>query len=257
MMVITMLIFLGDDEMQMVTYQKMYNILREKILNKEYLPGMRIPTERKLCDEYGVSRITVRHALMLLQEQGFIERMQGRGTYVKAAKSKKVAIMEFAYSKSMKQEMPGTIRRLITNEVVVPPVEVGTELNLLQNEECRFFERLDVLENEFLSFDQVYILSEHTRSITEELLTRIDFLGRWEKGEAFKVSFVRETIEAVEADQITSKRLKIPLRSPVLMSTEIMYDRDEKPLALFISKYRYDIFKMVSTYPWQSNLNTT
>lgn len=239
--------------MKMVTYQKLYNILREKILKKEFVPGTRLPTERELCDEYGVSRITVRHALMLLQEQDFIERMQGRGTYVRAVKPKKIAINEFSYSKSMKQEMPGAVRKLLSNEVVIPPVDVMAALNLLQNEECLFLERLDILEGEFLSFDQVYIPLEFTQSITEELLTRIDFLSCWEKGEAIKGSFVRETIEAIEADAIIVQRLKIPLRSPILMSTEILFDRDERPLAVFISKYRFDKFKLVSSYPCEDH----
>ncbi len=240
--------------MQMVTYQKLYNILREKIFKKEYLPGTRIPTERALCDEYGVSRITVRHALMLLHEQGFIERIQGRGTFVRASKPKKVAIMDFAYSKSLKQEIPGVIRELITKEIVVPPVEVGTSLNLLQNEECLFLERLDILDGEFLAFDQVYIPLEFTQSITKDILTRIDFLSVWEKGEHLKVSFVRETIEAVEADSIIVDHLDVPFGCPVLMSTEVMFDRDERPLAIFISKYRNDRFKMVSTYSMGEHL---
>jgi DNA-binding GntR family transcriptional regulator len=234
--------------MQMVNYQKLYNILREKILKKEYLPGIRIPTERELCDEYGVSRITVRHALMLLQEQNFIERMQGRGTYVKAIKPKKVAIMDFAYSQSMKQEMAGMVRKLISKETVIPPVDIVTALNLLQNEECLFFERLDILEDKPLAFDQVYIPLELTRSITSNLLTRIDFLSAWEKSEGIKGSFVREAIEATEADDLTTNRLHVSLGTPILMGTETIFDSNERPLAVFISKYRSDKFKLVSSY---------
>ncbi len=234
--------------MQMVNYQKLYNILREKILKKEYVPGTRIPTERELCDEYGVSRITVRHALMLLQEQNFIERMQGRGTYVRATKPKKVAIMDFAYSQSMKQEMAGMVRKLISKETVIPPVDITTALNLLQNEECLFFERLDILEEEPLAFDQVYIPIELSRSINAKLLKRIDFLSAWEQAEGVKGSFVREAIEAVEADDLTAHRLKVALGSPILMETETLFDSNERPLAVFISKYKSDKFKLVSSY---------
>ena len=234
--------------MQMVTYQRLYNILREKIWNKEFLPDFKLPTERELCDEYGVSRITVRHALMLLEEQGLIERMQGRGTFVKAAKIKKIAIMDYSYSKSMKIESPGTLRKLILHEVIVPPREITSSLNLLQNEECHYIERLDVNTGENLAFDQVYIPLELSSSLKNEMLSRIDFLNVWEKKEHVKVSFVREAIEAIAADDLIAKRLDIETGSPVLMSTEIMFDKDEHPLAVFISKYRYDRFKMVSTY---------
>ncbi len=237
--------------MQMVTYQRLYNILREKIRNKEILPGFKLPTERKLCSEYGVSRITVRHALMLLEEQGLIERMQGRGTFVKAAKPKKIAIMDYAYSKSMKLESPGTRRKLICHEVIIPPGEIASSLNLLQTEECHYIERLDVNAGENLAFDQVYIPMVFSRSLKEDMLTRIDFLSIWEQEESLKISVVREAVEAVAADDYIAKRLNVSHGSPVLMGTEIMFDKDEHPLAVFISKYRYDRFKMVSTYNHQ------
>ncbi|RKX90605.1 MAG: hypothetical protein DRP70_00105 [Spirochaetes bacterium] len=234
--------------MQMVTYQRLYNILREKIWNKVYVPGTKLPTERALCDEYGVSRITVRHALMLLEEQGLIERMQGRGTFVKASKPKKIAIMDYAYSKSMKQESPDTMRKLITRKVIVPPRDIASSLSLLQNEECLYFERLDINSGENLAFDQVYIPLEFSKSLKDELLTRIDFLSIWEKNEPVKLSFVKEAIEAIAADDFSAKRLSVPIGSPILMDTEIVFDKEERPVAVFISKYRYDRFKMVSTY---------
>ncbi len=234
--------------MQMVTYQRLYNILREKIWNKVYVPGTKLPTERELCDEYGVSRITVRHALMLLEEQGLIERMQGRGTFVKASKPKKIAIMDYAYSKSMKQESPDTMRKLITRKVIVPPRDIASSLSLLQNEECLYFERLDINSGENLAFDQVYIPLEFSTSLKDELLTRIDFLSIWEKNEPVKLSFVKEAIEAIAADDFSAKRLSVPIGSPILMDTEIVFDKEERPVAVFISKYRYDRFKMVSTY---------
>ncbi len=234
--------------MQMVTYQRLYNILREKIWNKAYVPGTKLPTERELCDEYGVSRITVRHALMLLEEQGLIERMQGRGTFVKASKPKKIAIMDYAYSKSMKQESPDTMRKLITRSVIVPPRDIAVSLSLLQNEECLYFERLDINSGENLAFDQVYIPLEFSKSLKDELLTRIDFLSIWEKDEPVKLSFVKEAIEAIAADDFSAKRLSVPIGSPILMDTEIVFDKEERPVAVFISRYRYDRFKMVSTY---------
>jgi len=234
--------------MQMVTYQRLYNILREKIWSKEYSPGFKLPTERELCSEFGVSRITVRHALMLLEEQGLIERMQGRGTFVKATKPKKIAIMDYAYSNAMKLELPGTKRKLICHELIVPPADIASSLNLLQNEECHYIERLDVNNGENLAFDQVYIPLGFSRSLKEEMLARIDFLTVWENAEPVKVAYVRETVEAIAADDFIAKRLKVPHGSPVLMGTEVMIDKDEHPVAVFISKYRYDRFKMVSTY---------
>jgi DNA-binding FadR family transcriptional regulator len=46
--------------------------------------GERLPTERKLCERYGVARNTLRRALKQLEEQSLIERHIGRGTFKKA-----------------------------------------------------------------------------------------------------------------------------------------------------------------------------
>lgn len=44
-------------------------------------PGEQLPTEPELCDQYGVSRITLRHAVDDLIQDGLLVREQGRGTF--------------------------------------------------------------------------------------------------------------------------------------------------------------------------------
>jgi GntR family transcriptional regulator len=43
----------------------------------------KLPAERDLADEYGVSYVTVRHAMQLLRDRGLIITVHGRGTFVK------------------------------------------------------------------------------------------------------------------------------------------------------------------------------
>lgn len=60
--------------------------LRERIVSQELPAGARLPSERELVDRFGVARMTVRHALDMLQDEGLIERRRGRtgGTFVRA-----------------------------------------------------------------------------------------------------------------------------------------------------------------------------
>lgn len=64
-------------------YYQMYLSLRERIKSGEFLGNGMIPTERELCEQYGISRITVIKALDILESEGVIERQQGRGTFIK------------------------------------------------------------------------------------------------------------------------------------------------------------------------------
>jgi DNA-binding GntR family transcriptional regulator len=46
---------------------------------------IKLPSERALAEEFGVSYITVRHATAILRERRLIVSIHGRGTYVEAA----------------------------------------------------------------------------------------------------------------------------------------------------------------------------
>jgi len=63
-------------------YYQLANLLTEKIVSRELHTGDRLPTEVELVEQYGISRITVRQALRLLEEEGLIRREVGRGTFV-------------------------------------------------------------------------------------------------------------------------------------------------------------------------------
>lgn len=67
-------------------YVAIADALRSQIESRELEPGDKLPPERELVDMYGVARMTVRHALDLLQLEGIIERKRGRtgGTFVRA-----------------------------------------------------------------------------------------------------------------------------------------------------------------------------
>lgn len=61
-------------------YLQLHDLLKEAL--KKLPVGSNLPPERALCEQYDLDRVTVRKALSLLQEEGLIERKQGRGTRV-------------------------------------------------------------------------------------------------------------------------------------------------------------------------------
>jgi len=63
-------------------YKKVKSDLCRKIFEGVYRDGDLIPSERKLSEELGVSRVTMRKALKLLEEEKVISRVQGSGTRV-------------------------------------------------------------------------------------------------------------------------------------------------------------------------------
>ena len=70
-------------------YFQLANILRGKIQNGEYAPQDAIPSERQLEMQYNLSRPTIRQALILLERQGYLYRVHGKGTFVSPPKLQK------------------------------------------------------------------------------------------------------------------------------------------------------------------------
>jgi DNA-binding FadR family transcriptional regulator len=67
-------------------YEELADRLRARILSGELVPGDRLPIEPDLCEQYGVSRTTVREALRQLSSQNLIMTTRGvtGGSYVRA-----------------------------------------------------------------------------------------------------------------------------------------------------------------------------
>ncbi len=64
-------------------YVTLANDLREGMLSGKYNAGQKLPSENELTRELGISRQTVRQAMLLLEREGLTERVRGSGTYVK------------------------------------------------------------------------------------------------------------------------------------------------------------------------------
>lgn len=70
----------SDDES---LYAQLVSVFRTRILNGTLLPGAQIPTEIELASENNISRGTVRQAMAILVREGLLERVPGRGTFVR------------------------------------------------------------------------------------------------------------------------------------------------------------------------------
>ncbi|MGY3724669.1 transcriptional regulator, GntR family [Granulicatella balaenopterae] len=64
-------------------YEKIYQIVKDKINRNELTIGDMVPTELELSREFGVSRITSKRALQELEQDGYITRIRGKGSFVK------------------------------------------------------------------------------------------------------------------------------------------------------------------------------
>jgi len=64
-------------------YKQIAEIIRERIASGEYRKGTRIPTESEMVETWEVARTTARRAIALLREEGLVETVAQRGSYVR------------------------------------------------------------------------------------------------------------------------------------------------------------------------------
>src|SRR5580698_10847296 len=82
-------------------YQQLQRALRQAIDNRTLAPDDALPAERDLAAEFGVSRITVRKALVGLVAEGLLVRRQGSGNFVSARVEKNFAMLT-SFSEDMR-----------------------------------------------------------------------------------------------------------------------------------------------------------
>lgn len=93
----------------------LHSIVKESIIdlikNGEYQTNTKLPTEAEFCKIYGVSRTTVRTALQQLNVEGYIYRVQGKGTFVSENKVKQFltsTVEKFSEQVTMQGKNPST-----------------------------------------------------------------------------------------------------------------------------------------------------
>jgi GntR family transcriptional regulator len=111
-------------------HRQLFLVLHDEIARGAIAPGDALPTEQALCDQFGVSRITVRRALADLAEQGYIERRQGVGSFVRQRGRSDAAPAGGSYMDSLRQAQFQTSIEVVEHGNRTPPPVISDALGL-------------------------------------------------------------------------------------------------------------------------------
>jgi GntR family transcriptional regulator len=233
--------------MRVQAYARVLELLKKRIIAGEFAKDGLLPPERAIEKQLGVSRITVRHAMRLLAEEGLVERRQGSGTYVRRVPERRIQIVAADFPGSMRRDAAGAVRQLIRRETTGLPADAAASLGLLAGERGLVAERLNSLGGEPLAFDRLYIPEALAGTVDEAMLARMDFLNAWMDSQNLALSHCAQTIEAAAADGRAAELLGIAPGAPVLRTIDVIHAADGRPVARFDSTFRGDRFRLVST----------
>src|ERR1700742_1724128 len=109
-------------------HRQLFLVLHDEIDRGVIAPGEALPTEQTLCDEFGVSRITVRRALADLAEQGYIERRQGVGSFVREHAPSEPSSTGGSFMDELRQTQFETSVDVVEHDSRMPPAAIGDAL---------------------------------------------------------------------------------------------------------------------------------
>lgn len=132
----------------------LYSVIKFKIIelikSGKYQANDQLPTESEFCEQYDVSRTTVRLALQQLELEGYIKRIQGKGTFVSAAKIQTPIPHKIT---SFAEQMRGLRSESKVLELVVIPADhsIAELLKMKENEPVNKLVRVRYAEGSLCS----------------------------------------------------------------------------------------------------------
>lgn len=219
--------FLRRDEHEKL-YLKLYEILKMKIEKGEWTVGIQIPTEEQLCKNYDVSRATVRNAISELVREGYLKRIQGKGTFV----VKKVTPRESITInlKDIMKEHGTFYTKVLAKTVMTPPEEIVNKLELSDpTTHLIYINRLCYLNDEPTIIQYSYIPYKICPSLIDE---------------DFEKNFLIDIIERKCNYTITHIHNHIGISYLNEREQELLNSRDN-PVALTLEQFYYSYDKKI------------
>lgn len=222
-------------------YLEVKNDLLDKITSDYYPEGTIIPTEHELAHQYNVSRPTIRKAVQILVDGGYLEKRKKRGTIV----CKPKIIQEFtqtisSFDTEMKRLGIVSKTQVITLKKEYANKEVAIALRLKEEDIVYKLIRLRYTDHHPNVFITTYIpaylfedLLDHDFT-TERLYDVFDSKGH-------SVNTIDRKLEVLKANETTADMLDIEIGDPIYYFHSIGYDANSTPIEYSIARYRGDI----------------
>jgi len=202
----------------------------------------RIPSERELAERFGVSRMTMRHAIERLVNLGLLYRVQGSGTYVRdRTVAKGVDLLGFSEEMIARGMAPSS--RVIAVAVEPAGSSIGPDLKISPTDLVYHLERLRSADGEPMVHEQMWLVADADRQLlTCDLSGSMYRLLRERFG--LQPTSAQQTVRPVMLDDRTSSLLSVPPMSVALEIKRTSYSQWGRPLETTLSLFRGDRYSL-------------
>ncbi|MBR0598238.1 GntR family transcriptional regulator [Sinanaerobacter chloroacetimidivorans] len=228
-------------------YYKVKKDIEQKITEGAYKKGDFIPSEPELEQYYKVSRTTVRKAINMLVEEGYLTIVRGMGTKVTPSKLKHKGAELMSFTELMKRQGMVPEVRDIQIRRIHPDQEVLEALELKPWEEVYEIFRVRTADGEPITINTSYIPYRLVEN--RDLSVLKDKQSLYQVLEDFNilVQNTEDTMSAVKASQKQAEILQISKNDPLLYIERTAYDRNDRIIEFSRIAIRADRYKHIIT----------
>lgn len=224
-------------------YQRVKDAIAHHIADGTLEPGAQLPSERSLCERFGISRVTARRALAALVDDGLVVSSPSRGWYVAEGSLFEPPNALLSFTSMARARGFNPTARVVSREVRPSNLDEAETLQIAPGAEVLALERVRLLDD--------LPVAVH-RSLTPlalcPALAEVDFtdasLYEVLMREARVVATAADcTVEATSAGTAIAALLDVDASAPVLVSRQITLDSADRPIEMSTIIYRGDRYR--------------
>lgn len=228
-------------------YLQIKDLILSGIRAGKYGPHQRLPSERDLSTVYGVSRMTVRQAVVDLQRSGAVYARVGKGTFVAAPKIDQQLrlVTSFTHEMRARGEIPSS--RVIEARVGPADFEVAGALDLRPGALVATLSRVRLTDDRPLAIETAYLPAELFPNLLAHDFTHESLYEVLARDFGLTLIAASQTIEAALADDVELELLDMDAPAAVLRMRRLTRASDGRAVELVRSTYRGDLYQLHST----------
>lgn len=196
--------------------------LTNRIKSGELEVGAKLSTEKEMCDLYGCSRLTVRKALEELTREGYIYKIQGKGTFVKERTPQKQNFSVITSCSTLIRSQNMTPTKKILFEGIVPATaDIAQSLGLHEGDSVLEYRRVYYANGTPVIYGRSYFNASVLPGIESFNLQNQSIITLLKEKYDLEIHCSNRELRAVVSDETTSRLLGTPNRFPLLQVTDL------------------------------------
>lgn len=220
-------------------YVDVANILESEI--SQLSPNSLLPTEEQLSRRFGVSRVTVRAALDMLENSGRVSRLRGRGTIVSPKKITRRFAPLFSFEKDLSSQGIAFETRVLSYDAdSVPPEQIRRRLHLAKGKRVGCLSLVRLVDDRIVCHDLRYYPADIARRIDPRRAETEDASEILEDVVGAPITAVNWESEIISASGEVADALGVASRTLVLANFYTWFLQDGRAAEAGTITYRVD-----------------